>query len=286
MKEFLKVIFSAALLLFSDCLFAQHNRSQRIFVKNPDAIYLGAFVSKSSINESEHIILDAPTDSLTVSSSLPILSKRFACNKLSYEKAVADMIEAANLSNFGSVGFASTQREFVNYADLNVLFGQEIDIESFLMTKATAPSTKTNLVFNVEHIFADFAADIKKREFDAEKLNGLEEDNIAYVSVVEYGRKAVLLVESNLGEDIVKEAINDAFEKGGIRSSKFKDVLANCTIRYISLDASTSPEELDLDPVERFVNYLENPVTKEDFKSPMSFHLSTLNNGMYLNEYP
>ena len=109
-----------------------------------------------------------------------------------------------------------------------------------------------------------------------------------YLNSVTFGRKAIVLVESNQSESKIKEAINDVVQNYDAPAKITKSshsLLANSTIRVmIAGDNSAVDFQADNAFLDALL-YFNRDITANDFGSPIIFTATWLkDNSVFVND--
>ncbi|MCL8000586.1 hypothetical protein M8994_20560, partial [Brucella sp. 21LCYQ03] len=109
-------------------------------------------------------------------------------------------------------------------------------------------------------------------------ISGLNKDEWAFVVSVYYGRKAMVLVETNLDREIASKAVEEALYNGSAISPETRKILQQCTIRASTYGKAANEASHDDDPLTHVYNYLQSPVTPKDFEEPLYMIMFELKN--------
>lgn len=116
-------------------------------------------------------------------------------------------------------------------------------------------------------------------------LDRYNSNELIYVNTLSFGRRAIVLVESNLDASQVKNALSAILTRKEL-SNQEKGVLANCTFRVALLG---SQDVIDVDSSRMLEEVLDYIDAKKDFSShglPISFGAAYLrNNQIFSNTY-
>ncbi len=281
------VLLIIFMLTMSASGYAQANKSRELFVKNPAEVYLGALVKKSSINAEKHEVRNNEMDSAWMLSHSMLHMERFAGGKAAYDAALQKMVSEVNLSNFSSSSASFSVQDIVDYQNIDLYFGQTMNKEEVLLTEDEHVSKRTNFVMHAEYIFLDFLLDFVDYGMDQKiALDSLNADDWAYIVSLGYGRKAVVLVETNLDRNIASAAVQEAVNKGSDISAETAKILQHCTIRAATFGTPASTSEHDDTPLMHVYHFLQAPITLKDFETPISFTMIELGGySTYENEF-
>ena len=269
----LKKYGTFALLLLFNTLYAQQDQATRFFAKNPENVYPGSIFVINSLNESRHIHIDAANDSIVVSSGLRDMKiQKLATNHSSYSKYLEEVLPNVNLQGISTAEFVASITDFKGYNWVNIYYGQDIDPDA-RMLKRTHMDKQTNLLVHLQHLITDLTMDIPRKghlQLDLGKIGDYQQEDLAYVNSIYYGRKAVMIVRSNLPRSKVIDAIDALVKSDGVASKEIEEILSYCDVEILSSNNSTTFTESE-NPLGDVIKYFVQPFGPEDFLKPVSF---------------
>ncbi|MFZ4861115.1 hypothetical protein ACL9RF_02930 [Sphingobacterium sp. Mn56C] len=295
MKFTIKTFFAATTVCIALQLsnFALAQEKATVFTaKSPEAIYLGAVLNKASINQDKHPVIDLVQDDVTISLSINAKPQTVRATKALLDKVVLEGIQETNsLDKMQQVSTSFNLQRIQSWDDalLSIRFGQAINTEQwFGFSKADMPRPmKSMFVLHYNQIMLNAAIDIPESGtfgYDIAVMNSLKSDDLVYVNSVDYGRKAVALIGSELPDDLVKEALNKVLRKAEL-TEQDEAVLANTTVRLLLLGNTPAPAA-NRTPIQTLVDFIHKKWTLEDFAKPISFSLATWNtNALFENTF-
>lgn len=271
-------------VLFSEAT-AQQQQSTIITAKSPETLYLGAAMEQKNINSNQHQILDLIQDDIVISfNSLNVKSRVIKAQKESMYKAIDAAISTLNKPLWQNKSFSFTVRELASYRDIELFFGQSLDLKTWFSIPDQPVKPKTLLVVNLERVAFTVEMDVPETgEFKTNKelLAKYNPDNIIYTNTLSFGRRAMIVIESNVELSEVKSALSKILRRETV-SDRDKSVLANCTYRVLLLGNNS----IDLDstqPIQQVMEYVEAEISTSNYGLPISFGASYLKTHQLFN---
>ena len=203
-----KIKYIILLLLVIQTGYAQE--ASKFTVKAPDKTFIGAILESGSINSDAHQFLDVPLNPITISYSLPMKSQEITPGYDNMMKAFREGLQQNNVLK-PNYQFSSSIDEIKSYEELAIYFGQKINPSLFFGT-THQKQKKTIVVLSISQSF--FSVDMDLPESLSDDPTVLEQkDKLIYVSSIQFGRKAVAIIESDFDSQTVKAAIKDIISK-------------------------------------------------------------------------
>jgi len=268
---------------------AQYHTSIGFGVKNPGQLFIGAILEPASINENSYRMVDVSLNDIKVAvTNIPSLTFDF---RPSY-KAMADSLSNRLKDTKGfsqSESFSYNSIELSSYRQVSLAFGQDVDPAVYFHLPTEWKTKKTLLMVDITQVFFSVIMDYPCPSLTNDEATLTRAGELVYVNSLQYGRKATVLVESDLPYDVVRRAVSEALalEKGNAAlSEKTQSVLANCVIRTLLMGQKELPPADSDNPLEFVMDYFRKEFTGEDFGEPIQFtanHLDT--NGVFQNVY-
>lgn len=262
-----------------------YESSARSFVnKCPHATFIGAILEPGSLNKDKYDILNVSINPITVSYGIWGKSQEI---KPSYD----NMMEAVRtlLKSGGSVSqngkFSFTSRDIKSYGEIALFWGQSMNLETFMGVSSDTKPGRNRVVIDIEQAYLNVIMDLPESlSNDPEVIK--RKDELIYVGSIQFGKKATVLVESNLDTSVLKEAINSALSEKGL-DEKGEAVLANSTIRLMSVSNENYFAQMNPDnPFEKLVEYFNEKITPDNFGLPISFTASYVkDNSVFENKF-
>lgn len=280
-----KIKYIILLLLVIQTGYAQE--ASKFTVKIPNKTFIGAILEPGSINSDTHQFLDVPLNPITISYSLPMKSQEITPGYDNMMKAIREGLQQNNILK-PNYQFSSSIDEIKSYEELAIYFGQKINPSLFFGT-SRQKQKKTIVVLSISQSF--FSVDMDLPESLSDDPTVLEQkDKLIYVSSIQFGRKAVAIIESDFDSQTVKTAIKDIISKTENNEASILDesmaVIANATVRCMTI-GNDNMEETDPDnPLKNLINYLNKKATPEDFGMPITFSAAYLkDNSVFVNKF-
>ncbi len=178
-------------------------------------------------------------------------------------------------------GFSYSSRDISSYDYLSLLFGQTTNLETFFGIPQNAKLNKTCVVVDIKKSFFDISMDYP----DDGKLHGKDPevikrvDELIYVSSLIFGKRITMLVEADIPSSDLKGAIQEALESKANLSNRSKAILSNSNIKITVLGRLSLPESKNGNPLSAIMEYINKPVTIDDFGIPISFQGTYVKDG-------
>lgn len=286
------IIFIALQLAFYSCLIAQNveQEATRIGVKSPYSIFIGGIMKANDINSETHDFLDVQINPITFSSSLSAISAT------EITPSYSNMMNAIqkSLQDYPVIKpnyqFSFSIRQLDSFDQLSIFFGETIDLSEYFGITSLKLSHKNALVLEIKQGYFSVDMDLPNDLSDDPLVQNLI-DELIYVNSIEFGRRAIAVIESNFSYGDLKgamtEMVNNASDSQNAISEKSKAVIANSLIRTLILDPNETSTIAPDNPLEHIVKYMNAEVTPENFGIPIYFTAAWLNNNsLYVNKYP
>lgn len=269
-------------------LSAQEPRnSSTYFGKNPEGLFLGAVLSKKSINTEKHEFKDIKTNQkiTPISTSFKYEFPEIVPNKENMYKVISDELKAKGTPT-GNAGIASYSFYSIrNLEDLYTNFGQKMDLGKWFGLDVNNKMPKSNILVEYEiplfDMFIDPGGDGIKNYL--EELAKLKDDDLIYVISITWGRKALIFVQSDFDENSLKVALN-RYIKDEALTEEQKIIIETATFSYNIFE--DVPLELNNpDPIKTILKYLLEPITTDNYGSIIHFMANEMDGGTYLNGF-
>jgi len=265
----------------------QDQKSTVITVKSPEELYVGAVLEQRTINSPNPPVLNIILDNIVVNfGGLNVKSKVIKTEKTSLYKAIEEALQGERSDNRR---FSFDIKELNGYNDVFLYFGQKIDLANWFSITETAKKPRTLLAINMEKIAFTVDMDLPAEgtfNTNKELLNKYDINDLIYINTLSFGRKAVVIVESNLAGTLVKEALS-AQLKGNKLADKERAVLANCNYHVAFLGGGHT--DLDLNagqPLQQLINYIDTTLDVDNYGDPIAYKAAYLgNHQLFYNSY-
>lgn len=255
--------------------------------KKPGNTFIGALIEVDKINSDNHQFLDIPQKSISISFNLPIKSREIIPSYNNMMDVVQDIIKNGNIPK-QNVSFSHIIRDIKSYDELSVFFGQKIN-PTLLFGVPENKEPKLNVVaVNLEQELFSIYMDIEDLPVFNIDNPEIEEDKLLYLNSVTFGRKAVVLIESNQSVGKIKEAINDVVQNYDALEKITEvshSVLANSLIRIMVTGNNTGLDTQTDNALIDALLYFNREITIDDFGSPITFTAAWLkDNSVFVND--
>lgn len=285
MRNLLFILTVCCMIVLPDLLNAQQ-RSSVIAAKTPELLFIGSVLDKNSLNTNSHPALNIINQDITISfGTLGVRSKNISPNREAMNTAISEALSTS--SNTGNSSFSFSIRELESYKQLELLFGQNVDLKEWLNVTGTKHQTKSLIAIDISKIAFTVEMDLPENgsfQTDDVELSRYELDDLIYVNTVSFGRRVIVVAESNISANELKQAVRNALD-GTTLSDRDRSVLANTTFRVIQFGNQDSIFDPNA-PLEGIVEYVDTKMTAENYGLPISFGAAYLkNNAMFENMY-
>lgn len=257
-------------------------RSTKIFTKMPKDVYLGAIMTIQSINKPVHEIVDAEPMAMRVSTSSNTLGPSFDLysNRMDLQKKMEERYKPTS----ENVSFSYAMQDITDYNRLSLYFGQLVDVKKWFKIPAGESETNKVMIHLEQTLFTlDMDMTDPQKHIDAVKNKQLNVDSLIIINSLSFGKKAVILVESNQPPTVIRSILQSEIQ-GRELTPQQKAILSTFTFR-IAIFGSDKEIAFDNDkPLSNVLNFFN---TATDFiPEPLYFSASYIkNNGLFENEY-
>lgn len=265
----------------SGLLHAQEkNRSTSFFSKNPDDLYLGAVMSLKSINSEKHVIKDFSFEEQLNAFSFDIKYEfaPFVPTKQNMYAAIEREFKRVGAPGGSATGSFSSWA--VNSLDeLDVRFGQNLDLDHWLGLHKTDFPPRSILTFEYEVSLFNLYLDTFDEPFLAfqNQVKKEKDDDLFIVSGLTWGRRALIIVQSDFEESLVRSAFNRFIENEKL-SEEDQVIVETAIYSYAVFD----DVNLDLgasNPFDIIKKYIDAPITEENFGRVLNITGTNIQNG-------
>lgn len=281
-----KLTIYCLFLILGTNVYAQQG-FDKFAAKKPGNTFIGALIEVDKINSDNHQFLDIPQKSISISFNLPIKSREIIPSYNNMMDVVQNIIKNGNIPK-QNVSFSHIIREIKSYDELSVLFGQKIN-PTLLFGVPENKDPKPNVVaMNLEQELFSIYMDIEDLPVFNIDNPKIEKDKLLYLNSVTFGRKAVVLIESNQSVGKIKEAINDVVQNYDALDKITEvshSVLANSLIRIMVTGNNTGLDTQADNALIDALLYFNREITVDDFGSPITFTAAWLkDNSVFVND--
>lgn len=269
-------------------LSAQEPRnSSTYYGKNPEGLFLGAVLSKKSINTENHAFKDIKTNQkiTPISTSFKYEFPAIVPNKENMYMVISDEFKSKGAPT-GNAGIASYSFYSIrNLEDLYANFGQKMDLGKWFGLDVNNKMPKSNILVEYQiplfDIFIDPGGDGIINY--SEELAKLKDNDLIYVMSITWGRKALIFVQSDFDENSLKVALNRYIKDESLTEEQ-KIIIETATFSYNIFE--DIPLELDNpNPIKTILKYLLEPITTDNYGSIIQFMANEIDGSTYLNSF-
>lgn len=252
--------------------------------KNPANAFIGAVIEADKINSDTHEFIDVPQKSITISFSLPIKSQEIIPSHNNMMNAVEGIIKNGDVPT-QNISFSHTIREIKSYDELTLFFGQKINPTLLFGITANGEPKQNVVAVNLEQKLFSIYMDIQ----DAPVIDNpeIDKDKLLYLNSVTFGRKAIVLIESNQSESKIKAAVDDVvqnYDSPVKIAESSHSLLANSTIRVMIAGDNTTVDIKAGNTLLDALLYFSRDFMVNDFGAPITFTAALLkDNSVFVN---
>lgn len=269
----------------------------------PNYIYLGSVLTAESINKGVYAPVGFANDlkkKITVSFSLPVKSMEIAPKKSAFTNAIIDAIGDKDFSGKQSQVFSYKMKEFSYYREVKLAFAANVNIGQIFSINTEINSNKIHrqsaLFVDFSQIYFNAAMDIPddgnifSDENTRQKYIG---KNPVYINSVNYGRKGIILVESNESYSVLSVAIRAAFNAKIVSGSlsidtKTEEILKQAEISICIIGGDGQAATQTVKGFDEFQKFIINGgvYSKDVYGVPISFSAGyASDNSMFVTEF-
>lgn len=266
---------------------AQETKSSAtLFSKNPEQLYLGAVLSKKSINTEKHEFKDINTKEKIslLSTTFKYEFPKIVPTKENMYQVITDELKAKGAPT--SSGIASYSFYPIrNLEDLYANFGQKMDLGKWFGLDINNKMPVSNILIAYEIPLFDLYLDIAETGMMnyREELAKLKDDDLIYVMSITWGRKALIFVQSDFDENSLKVALNRYLNDEELTDEQ-KVILETATFSYNIFE--DIPLELENpNPIKTILNYLSAPITADNYGAIIHFMADEIDGSTYNNNF-
>lgn len=262
----------------------QIHTAQKYVNKQPETLFIGAVLEHKSLNKEAYTICETTINPLTVTfSTVGSLSQELSVP--SYENMME--IVRGELSHTdevkGNATFSYVVSEMASADAISRLWGQRVDEEKLFGLNERG--CENRLLLDITQVYFTIGMDMSDAVTDAPDLQARAEE-LVYVSSLQFGRKATVVIESVIDVEKLKAVVSSAMN-GEELSDKEQTILAGCTLRILQVDGGKiSFDGYSDNPFTLLRNYFLRGATSEDFGVPIFFTAAYLSdNSIFENSY-
>lgn len=236
-----------------------------------------------------HQLLNVPMNPITISYSLPLKSETIIPSYDNMLRAIQQKLQENNVLK-PNYQFSFTLKQIDSYEQLALFFGEEIDLSDLFKITSPNPIHKTVAVLDISQSYFSIAMDMPEEELSNSPIVQEQLSELIYVGSIEFGRRSILIVESDLNYQDVKVALNEILNKSttkkGDISEKSKSIMASSIIRGLILDPLANENITPDNPLEYLLDYINSDISPNDFGVPIFFTAAWLkDNSVFVNKF-
>lgn len=257
--------------------------ADKFAAKCPNEIFIGAIMEANSINQDTYKFLNVSMNPITIGYTIPIKSQTITP---SYNNMIEVLHEALKTNDAlkNNYSFSFVIKKIQSYGELAVNWGQIINLQKLLGIALDYKPQKNIVLVDINQSFFSITMDMPELlSTDPQVLQRLDE--LVFVNSIQFGRKVILVIESNIDYNELQETIHTLLNYKEV-SQKGLAILANSNIRLMTIG---NKDIKDIDPNNPFtsiLDYFSQRVTPEDFGIPISFSVSNLrDNSVFVNYF-
>lgn len=268
-----------------------------------NSIFLGSVLSSNAINRG----LYSPVGNsnswkkyITISYSLPIFSEEIQPKKSEFENAIKRAVANNNFSGTQSQIFTYKMKQFSYYSELKLAFGGNINIGNIFTISGNYEENKTK---SVSALFIDFSQTYFTTYMDLPDDGNIFRDEITknkfigqkpvYINSIDYGRKGIIMVESDESYKNISASIRASFTakivNGELSLSKDqKKTLEEANIQICIIGGDGRGAVKTVSGFKEFQEFIINGgvYTKDIYGVPISFSAAYAeDNSMFITEF-
>lgn len=256
--------------------------------KNPSRLYLGGVLKKNNLNEDEHNVLSLIDDDVTMSfDGVSVRSATFTAGKDNMYRSLDEAFSSAPSPIVkNNTSFSYNLQEIKQYSAIENYLGQKLNLQEWFGILPGAKALRTLLAVDIKRIAFTVHLDLPSEGsfvVNSEEIAKYDPEDLIYVNSLSFGRRALILVESNMDRNIVNMTLKNVLEGEQITDHD-KLVLANCTFRTVVFGNEEIP--VSPAPFEKVLDYIDEELTKDNYGLPISFGAARLtDNSVFENTY-
>lgn len=286
----MKYLFFLSIVNLFFCGFTCAQETSSVFAsKNPSKLYLGAVLEKGNLNEDEHNVLHLIDDDITMSfdgASIRSITLRAGKDNMyrSFDEAFS---KSSNPVFQNNISFSYNLQEIKRYSAIENYLGQTLNLGEWFSILPEAKTPKTLFALDIKRTAFTVHLDLPSEGSFAtnpEEIAKYDLEDLIYVNSLSFGKRVLILVESNLEKNTINTTLKNVLEGKQI-SDHDEAVLANCTFRTVVFGNEDIPA-IPSSPFENILNYIEEELTTDNYGLPISFGAAQMkDNSVFENKY-
>ncbi len=280
-----KIIYTIAFLMIAKLAYSQEEQysADKFVAKCPNEIFIGAILEANSINQDTYKFLKISMNPINMGYTIPIKSQTITPSYNNMMKAIHEALKTNDVlkSNYS---FSFVIKKIKSYQELAVNWGQNINLQQLLGITPDYKPQKNIILIDINQSFFSIIMDMPESlSTDPQVLQQL--DKLAFINSIQFGRKVILVIESNIDYDKLQEAIDNLLKSKEV-SQKELAILANSNIRLMTIGNKGIKDINPDNPFTSILTYLSSTVTPDDFGGPISFSASNIkDNSVFVNYF-
>lgn len=280
-----KILYTIMFFVIVQLSYGQEGQysADKFAAKCPNEIFIGAIMEANSINQDTYKFLNVSMNPITIGYTIPIKSQTITP---SYNNMIEVLHKALKTNDAlkNNYSFSFVIKKIQSYGELAVNWGQIINLQKLLGIALDYKPQKNIVLVDINQSFFSITMDMPESlSTDPQVLQRLDE--LVFVNSIQFGRKVILVIESNIDYNELQETIHTLLNYKEL-SQKGLAILANSNIRLMTIG---NKDIKDIDPNNPFtsiLDYFSQRVTPEDFGIPISFSVSNLrDNSVFVNYF-
>lgn len=270
---------------------------------NKQYVYLGSTLTKESINTGMYRPIGFENElksEIRVSFSLPVKSKKTAPTQADFMDTIIEAIGDKDFSGKQSQSITYSMKEFDYYNEIRFAFGSNVDIARLFSVNINInhgrKERRTGIFVDFSQIYFSAYMNIPSDGnifIDENTKNKYLQYCPIYISSINFGRKGVLVIESDVSYNELSVAIRTAFNAIIVNGQlsldhNTKKIISEASISICILGGDGSDAVKTVKGFEEFQNFIINGgvYSKEVYGVPISFTGSwALDNSVFVNDY-
>ncbi len=285
------IIYITLQLVLYFCLNAQNEQqsSTRFAVKAPQEIFIGGLIKANGINKAEHQFLKVQMNPIALSYTIPLKSETIIPSYENMINAIQKRLEEDNVLK-PNYQFSFTIKQLDAYSQLALSFGEKIDLSTLLGISSPNLTKKTAAMLDISQSYFSIHMDNPENLSDDPSVQE-QKNELVYVNSIEFGKRAILILESDYDYQDIKAALNEVItntstQKGNEISQKSKSIMANSIVRTLILDPLAKENITPDNPLAYLIDYINSEVSPKNFGVPIFFTAAWLkDNSVFENKF-
>ena len=169
----------------------------------------------NNLNDAEHQFLKVRMNPITMIYSFPVKSETIIPSYDNMVKTIEQRLVENDVLK-PNYQFSFTIKQISSYLQLYPYFGEEIDLFSYFGITSRHLTSRTAAILDISQSFFSVNMDLPENLSDDPQVHE-QMDELIYVNSIEFGRRTVLVVESNVGYQDLSVALNELLDNAYVR---------------------------------------------------------------------